>query len=212
MKILIFGATGKTGMEVVKQALKQGDEVRAFVRNPQKMTMKDTGLSVSQGDVTDSAAVMQAVEGVGSIVVALGASADMQADIVMAEGTTNIIAAMKQHGVKRVVIQSSYPMSGYEDGMAFLKQVGMGDEQISMMQPVLDDKKKQIELTRNSGLEFVVVKPMMLTDEAGTGKYRVAENLEVKPGDKIPRADVADFMLKALINSQFVGKVVTIAT
>lgn len=211
MKILIFGATGKTGMEVVKQALEQGNEVRAFVRNPQKMTINDTKLSVVQGDVTDAAAVAKAMEGVDSVVVALGASANMQTDIVMAESTANIIAAMKQHGVKKVVVQSSYPMSGYEDGVAFLKQVGMGDEQIAKMQPVLDDKKKQIELTLKSGLEFVVVKPMMLTDEAGTGKYRVAENLEVKPGDKISRADVADFMLKALTDSQFVGKVVTIA-
>lgn len=211
MKILIFGATGKTGIEVVKQTLKQGNEVRAFVRNPQKMTVEDTRLSLIQGDVTDAAAVVKAVERVDGVVVALGASADMQADIVLAQGTSNIIAAMKQHGVKKIVIQSSYPMSGYEDGVAFLRQAGMGDEQIAMMQPVLDDKKKQIELTLKSGLEFVVVKPMMLTDEAGTGKYRVAENLEVKPGDKISRADVADFMLKALTDSQFVGKVVTIA-
>lgn len=211
MKILVIGATGKTGIEVVKQALGQGKEVRAFVRTPKKMTVEDTRLSVVQGDVTDATAVMQAVEGVDGVIVALGASADMQADIVMAEGTANIIEAMKQHGVKRLVIQSSYPMSGYEDGIAFLRQVGMGDEQISMMQPVLEDKKKQIELTLESGLEFVVVKPMMLTDDAGIGKYRAAENLEVKPGDKISRADVADFMLKALIDSQFVGKTVTIA-
>jgi hypothetical protein len=153
---------------------------------------------------------MNAVKGVDGVIVALGASADMQADIVMTEGTANIISAMKQHGVKKVVIQSSYPMSGYEDGIAFLRQVGMGDEQIAAIQPVLDDKKKQIGLALGSGLEFVVVKPMMLTDDAGIGGYRAAENLEVKPGDKISRADVADFMLKALTESQFVGKVVTI--
>jgi putative NADH-flavin reductase len=210
MKILIFGATGKTGLEVVKQALKQGNEVRAFVRNPQKMAIEDTGLTLVQGDVTDADAVMNAVKGVDGVIVALGASADMQADIVMTEGTANIISAMKQHGVKKVVIQSSYPMSGYEDGIAFLRQVGMGDEQIAAIQPVLDDKKKQIGLALGSGLEFVVVKPMMLTDDAGIGGYRAAENLEVKPGDKISRADVADFMLKALTESQFVGKVVTI--
>lgn len=210
MKILIFGATGKTGIEVVKQALGQGNEVRAFVRNSPKLTVKGTRLSVVQGDVSDAAAVMQAVEGVDGIVVALGASADMQADIVMAEGTTNIIAAMKRHGVRKVVVQSSYAMSGAEDGVAFLRQAGMGDEQISMIRPVLDDKKKQIELTLESGLEFVVVKPTMLTEEAGTGKYRVAEDIEVKPGDNISRADVADFMLKALTDSQFVGKVVII--
>jgi putative NADH-flavin reductase len=211
MKILVFGATGKTGMEVVKQALEKGNEVRAFVRNPQKMTLSNEKLTLVQGDVTDAGAVMSAVVDVDGVIIALGASADMQADIVMAEGTANIISAMQQHGVKKVVIQSSYPMSGYEDGISFLKQAGMGDEQIAMIRPVLDDKKKQIELTLASGLEFVIVKPMMLTDEAGTGKYRVTENPEIKPGDKISRADVADFMIKALTDSQLVGKIITIA-
>lgn len=210
MKILIFGATGKTGMEAVKQALEKGHDVVAFVRDPQKMTITHEKLSLVKGDVTDVNVVESAVEGVDGVIVALGASADMQADIVLAQGTANIIDAMKQHGIKRLVIQSSYPMSGYEDGIEFLKQVGMGEEQINMMKPVLDDKRKQIEAVLQSGLEFVVVKPMMLTDEAKTGKYRVDENLAVKPGDKISRADVADFMLKSLINSDFVGKIVTI--
>lgn len=210
MKILIFGSTGKTGMEAVKQALEKGHDVVAFVRDPQKMTITHEKLSLVKGDVTDANVVESAVEGVDGVIVALGASADMQADIVLAQGTANIIDAMKQHGIKRLVIQSSYPMSGYEDGIEFLKQVGMGEEQINMMKPVLDDKRKQIEAVLQSGLEFVVVKPMMLTDEAKTGKYRVDENLAVKPGDKISRADVADFMLKSLINSDFFGKIVTI--
>lgn len=210
MKILIFGSTGKTGMEAVKQALGKGHDVVAFVRDQQKMTITHEKLSLIKGDVIDASAVESAVEGVDGVIVALGASADMQADIVLAQGTANIIDAMKQHGIKRLVIQSSYPMSGYEDGIEFLKQVGMGEEQINMMKPVLDDKRKQIEAVLQSGLEFVVVKPMMLTDEAKTGKYRVDENLAVKPGDKISRADVADFMLKSLINSDFVGKIVTI--
>lgn len=212
MKILIFGATGKTGMEAVKQALEKGHDVMAFVRDPQKMTITHEKLSLIKGDVIDTSAVESAVKGVDGVIVALGASADMQADIVLAQGTKNIIDAMKQHGIKRLVIQSSYPMSGYEDGIEFLKQVGMGEEQINMMKPVLDDKRKQIEAVLQSGLEFVVVKPMMLTDEAKTGKYRVDENLAVKPGDKISRADVADFMLNALGSSQFVGKIVTITS
>lgn len=212
MKIIVFGASGKTGIEVVKQALEKGHEVVAFVRNPHKITIVDSRLTIVKGDVTDRNAVMEAVKGVDGVIVALGASADMQSDVVLATGTTNIITAMKQYSVKRIIIQSSYPMSGYEDGIAFLKQVEMGEEQIGMMKPVLDDKRKQIEVVLQSGLEYVVVKPMMLTDEVKTEKYRVAENLEVKPGDKISRADVADFMLKALTNTEFDRKIVTITS
>ena len=122
-----------------------------------------------------------------------------------------IIDAMKKHGVKRIIVQSSYAMSGDEEGIQFMKQMGMGDEQIGMIQSVLDDKKKQTAVVVNSGLEYVLVRPLMLTDGEKTGEYRVGENIEVKQGDSISRADVADFMLKALTDNTYVGKTVTLS-
>ena len=211
MKITIFGASGATGKNVVEQALAQGNEVTAFVRNPKKMEIKDDKLTVTQGDVTKAQEVENAVAAVDGVVVALGASPDMQADIVMEEATRNIIDAMRKHGVKRIIIQSSYPMSGSPEGVAFLKEMGMGDEQIAMVQPVLDDKAKQEDAIRDSGLEYTIVRPLMLNDEPKTGKYRVGENLVIKVGDAISRADVADFMLKDLTENKFIGKTVTLA-
>lgn len=211
MKIAVFGASGKTGIKAVEQALEMGYEVKALVRNPQKITISDEKLSVVEGDVTDMATVEETISGVDGVLVALGASADMQADIVMEQGTKNIIDAMKKHNVKRIIVQSSYAMSGDAEGIQFMKQMGMGDEQIAMMQKVLDDKKKQTETVVSSGLEYVLVRPLMLTDGEKTGKYRVGENIEVKPGDSISRADVADFMLKALTDNTYVGKTVTLS-
>lgn len=210
MKITIFGATGSTGKNVVEQALAQGNEVNAFVRNPKKMDIKNDKLTVTQGDVTNAQEVEKAVAAVDGVLVTLGASPDMQADIVMEEGTRNIIDAMKKHGVKRIIVQSSYPMSGSREGVAFLKEMGMGDEQIAMVQPVLDDKTKQEDAIRDSGLEYTIVRPLMLNDELKTGKYRVGETLDIKVGDVISRADVADFMLKDLTENKFVGKTVTL--
>lgn len=211
MKIAVFGATGKTGIKAVGQALEKGDEVKALVRSPQKITISDEKLSIVQGDVTDAAAVENIIDGVDGVLVALGASADMQTDIVMEQGTKNIIDAMKKHNVKRIIVQSSYGMSGDQEGTQFMKQMGMGDEQIGMIQPVLDDKKKQTEVVVNSGLEYVLVRPLMLTDGEKTGEYRVGESLDVKQGDSISRADVADFMLKALTDNTYVGKTVTLS-
>lgn len=211
MKITIFGATGATGKNVVEQALAQGKEVNVFVRNPKKMNIKNDKLIVTQGDVTNAQAVEKAVVAVDGVIVTLGASPDMQADIVMEEATRNIINAMKKHGVKRIIIQSSYPMSGSKEGVAFLKEMGMGDEQIAMIQPILDDKAKQEDAVRDSRLEYTIVRPLILNDESKTGKYRVGENLEIKVGDAISRADVADFMLKDLTENKFIGKTVTLA-
>ena len=211
MKIIVFGASGATGKNVVEQALAQGNEVNAFVRNPKKMDIQNDNLTVTQGDVTNAQDVESAVAAADGVIVTLGASPDMQADIVMEEGTKNIIDAMKKHGVKRIIIQSSYPMSGSPEGVAFLKEMGMGDEQIAMVQPVLDDKAKQEKAIRDSGLEYTIVRPIMLNNEPKTGKYRVGENLVIKVGDAISRADVADFMLKDLTENKFIGKTVTLA-
>jgi putative NADH-flavin reductase len=211
MKIAVFGASGKTGVKAVEQALAMGHEVKALARNPQKITISDEKLSIVQGDVTDTAAVEKTINGVDGVLVTLGASADMQADIVMEQGTKNIIDALKKHNVKRIIVQSSYAMSGDAEGIHFMKQMGMGDEQIAMMQKILDDKKKQTEAVVDSGLEYVLVRPLMLTDGEKTGEYRVGENIEVKPGGNISRADVADFMLKALTDNTYTDKIVTLS-
>ncbi len=210
MKIAVFGATGKTGIQVVQQALDQGLEVKAFVRDPQKMTIKNDKLSLVQGDVVKPEAVEAGVEGVDAVVVTLGPKPD--AGNVMAEGTANIISSMKKHNVKRLIVQSSYPMSGSPEGMEFLRNQGMTDEQIaSMLQPAIDDKVKQETETRESGLDYLIIRPLILTDGEKTGMYRVGEKLDVKPGDTISRADVADFMLKSLTSDEWSGKTVVLA-
>ena len=211
MKITIFGATGATGKKVVEQALELGHEVKAFVRNPEKMDISNKKLTLVKGDVTNQKEVEQAVESTDGVIVAIGASPDMHADIVMEQGTKNIINAMKKHGAKRIIVQSSYAMSGSPEGIEFMKKMGMGEKQIAMVKPVLDDKTKQEEAIQASGLKYTIVRPLMLNDELKTGKYRVGENLDVKVGDAISRADVADFMLKILTSNEFVGKIVSLS-
>ena len=209
MKIAVFGSTGKTGIQVVQQALEKGFELKAFVRNPQKMIIKNQKLSVVQGDVVNVDAVDKSVQGVDAVIVALGPSPDGTGNI-MAKGTVNIIKAMEKYGIKRLIVESSFPMSGSSEGMMFLKKLGMTDEQMKMAKPAIDDKIKQESEIQKSELQWVIVRPLMLTDGAKTSHYRVGEKLDVKPGDSISRADVADFLLKALDGS-WSRKIVTLA-
>lgn len=210
MKIAVFGATGKTGKQVVSQAIDVGFEIKAFVRDPKKMDIKNDKLQLVQGDVVDTMIVSNAVEGVDAVIVALGPKAD-GTDNVMAQGTTNIISAMKKHGVKRLIVESSYPMSGSPEGMEFLKKLGMNEEQIAMARPALDDKVKQESEARESELDWIIVRPLILTDGGKIGQYRIGEELNVKLGDTISRADVADFMLKSLKDDKWLHKTVTIS-
>lgn len=210
MKIAVFGSTGRTGKQVARQALEQGFEVKAFARNPQKMDIRDEKLSLVQGDVVNTETVGRGVEGVDAVIVALGPKPDGTGNV-MAEGTANIISAMKKHGVKRLVVQSSYPMSGSPEGMEFLKGLGMNEEQIVSARPAIDDKIEQEREVRESGLDFIIVRPLILTDGEKTDRYRAGEKLDIKPGDTISRADVADFMLKSLKDDQWLHKTVIIA-
>jgi len=206
MKIVVFGATGGTGKQVVQQALDQGYEVKAFIRDPAKLTISHEKLTVVTGDILNQAVVDEAIARTDAVLSALGSDKP-----VLAQGTKNIIASMKKHGAKRLIIESSYAFSGSPEGLARLKAQGATDEQIASFQPILDDKTAQEAQTRESGLEWVIVRPLALTDGPKTGQYRVGEKLDLEPEDHISRADVADFMLKCIKDNEWLGKTVVIS-
>ena len=91
MKLAIFGATGKTGIELVKQALDQGHAVTAFVRDSARLTIEDENLTIVTGDVFDPASVTQAVQGQDAVICALGAGSELKKTTVRTTGTINII-------------------------------------------------------------------------------------------------------------------------
>jgi len=106
MKLVLFGATGKSGLEIVKQSLAKGDVVTAFVRDPAKLELEHENLKVIQGDIIEVASVGQAIQGQDAVVCALGSS-ELKKTTVRAEGTKNIIQGMKENKVKRLVIISA---------------------------------------------------------------------------------------------------------
>lgn len=107
MKLLIFGASGGTGLELVQQALDQGHTVTAFVRNPRKLPIQHNRLRVVQGDILDAHAVAEAVKGHDAVISALGHKRWIVKTTILSEGAGNIIAAMKKHGVKRFICVTS---------------------------------------------------------------------------------------------------------
>lgn len=110
MKILIFGATGGTGSQLVEQALTKGHEVTAFVRNPAKLPLNHKNLKIVQGDVLNYATIEPAVLGQEAVLSALGSGT--KKDTLRSTGTRNIILAMEKHGVKRFICETSL---GYSD-------------------------------------------------------------------------------------------------
>ena len=99
MKLSIFGATGGTGSEVIKQALEAGHQVTAFVRDTSRLPIQNENLSIITGDVFDADSVAQAVQGQDAVICALGAGSDLKKTTVRATGTKNIISGMESSGV-----------------------------------------------------------------------------------------------------------------
>lgn len=204
MKLIIFGATGGTGRHLIRQALTQGHEVTAFVRDSSKLNIP--GLKILQGDVMDYASVEAAVEGQEAVLSALGSPAN-KIGTIRSTGTRHIILAMKKKGVRRFVCQTSL---GYGDSKEVLNRTPFYFKYLIVpfiLKKGFADHALQEEYIRQSSLDWIIVRPSNLTDGDFTGKYKhgfAAGDPTVKV--KISRADVADFMLRQLSDNTYLRK------
>jgi putative NADH-flavin reductase len=201
MKIAIFGATGSVGKEAVKQAIEQGHIVTAFVRDPARLAIEDANLRVVKGDVLDISSVERGVIGQDAVLCILGAGRKGK---VRSEGTRNIMTAMEKVGVRRLICQSSLGVGDSSGNLNFFwKYIMFG----MLLREAYADHVQQEELVKQSGLEWTIVRPAAFTDGPRTGKYRHgfsgdASGLTLK----ISRADVADFLLKQLVDYTYLRK------
>ena len=201
MKVLIFGATGTTGKEIVKQALDLGYDVSAFVRNPDKLKLEHKNLTVIQGDVMNPASVDEAVRGHEVVISSLGAGAKGN---VRSEGTQNIIRAMEKADVRRFISQSTLGVGDSRGNLnLYWKYVMFG----LLIRKAFLDHVKQETYIQQSRLDWTIVRPGALTDGEKTGKYRHGFSGQDRSTKlKISASDVADFMLKQLSTEAYLRK------
>jgi putative NADH-flavin reductase len=234
MKLLIFGATGGTGRQLVEQALAQGHFVTAFVRNPAKFHVSHANLRVAQGDVLRYDTVEPAVTGQDAVLSALGVHPSVLTFIVvtllcqvaarllalhgvaawsvslgipllallflfrrntkLSDGTRNIVQAMQQRGVKRLVCQSSLGVGDSRGRLGFLYNFFVIP---LFLRNLFADKAVQETIIRESPLDWVIVRPTALTNGPRKGVYRAGSGIgHWFFQTKISRSDTADFMLK----------------
>lgn len=195
MKIAVFGASGRTGLELVFQALNQGHEVNAFTRKAGKVTITHKNIRILQGELSDAVKVRQAIEGCDVVMSTLGMDKNKKSTA-LSEGTAGILKAMELCGVKRLICMSSAGVLGNDGGFWFGRVIVP-----LFLRHVMEDKKRQVEVIRNSHAEWVIIRPSGLTDSPKTGRYRISQ---VRPSSwSIPRADVADFMLKLMAEKKY---------
>ncbi|MEM7066015.1 MAG: SDR family oxidoreductase [Cyanobacteria bacterium P01_B01_bin.77] len=199
MKLVIFGATGGTGRQVVEQALEQGHRVTAFARTPTKLEIQHPNLRVAQGDVMDLPSLEQAVQGQDAVVCILGAG-QLKSNI-RSEGTRQIIQAMEHTGVRRLICQSTLGTGDSWGNLNFFwKYVMFG----FILRHVFADHKLQESYVQQSNLDWTIVRPGAFVDGERTGEYRhgfpgTDKTLKLK----ITRGDIADFILKQLSDNTY---------
>ena len=195
MKIAVFGASGKTGILIVYQALNQGHLVTAFARQPSKVTIQHKNLRIIQGDIMDFDNVRLAVEGRDAVLCALGVDKN-KPNTLLSDGTRNILKAMESTGVKRFICMSSAGILGNDGGFWFGKII-----MPLFLRHVFEDKKRQVKVIQESSADWVILRPTGLTDAPKTNTYKI--NPGTPTSRSIPRADVADFMLKLVTEKRY---------
>ena len=172
MKVLVIGATGGSGRAAIEHLLAQGHEVTAFARREGALAGNHERLRVVTGDAMDAEDVARAVRGQDAVVVTLGISenplrvrllgpAHTPIDI-RSTGTRNVIAAMRRHGVRKLVVQSSYGVGATRDRLGFADRLFFE----LLLKPQIADTEAQEREVGESGLDWVLVQPVHLTDGA----------------------------------------------
>ncbi|VAV86365.1 Flavin reductase [hydrothermal vent metagenome] len=199
MKLIIFGATGSVGHHIVRQALVQEHEVTAFARNPDALNLDHASLSLIAGDVYDLPAVSRAIKGHDAVLITLG-SKSLTGNL-RSEGTANIISAMQEHWVSRLICQTTLGVGNSRGNLNFFwKYVMFG----MLLRAVYKDHIIQENIVRSSGLDWTIVRPAAFTHGPETGIFKHGFSAQEKHLTlKIARADVAHFMLQQLISKRY---------
>lgn len=207
MKVLVLGATGGTGLQMVKRALYSGHEVTALIRNASALQEYKGQITITTGDPLDQPQLRTALQEQDAVLSGLGprvpvAKSDAH---LLRTFATSLTAAMEQSAVRRLVIISSAFL--FKDALvppAYL----LGK---LMFPSVVKDTTDLEQIVQGSNTDWTIVRPPQLTDQSFTGKYRERIGHLPFAGFKISRADVADYFIKALNLETVVHKVVGIS-
>jgi putative NADH-flavin reductase len=200
MKLFVIGATGRTGQEIVQQALERGHHLTAFVRSPQAVILRHERLSVIKGNATDENQLSEAMQSHDAVLSALGPRKVFKPSSLLHDSALATVRAMQRSGVKRLVILS-----------AAAHFPGIPNHIVSLiLRNHMRDSRAMEEVVRGSGLDWTIARPPRLTQEQYTA-YRSQEGAAPRKGFTLSRKAVAAFMLDAIDQSKHFQKTVGIA-
>ena len=205
-KVLIIGASKGIGLETLKHALNAGHAVRAFSRSADTIPVSDGNLERRAGDALDRAAVERAVDGVDAVIQTLGVAMSLEMifkqEHLFSKATRILVDAMNEKSVKRLISVTGYGVGDSRNTMGFPLNAAFN----LFLGRIYADKDVQERIIRNSTLDWVIARPVGLTNGRETGAYKVLVDPKVWRSGFISRADVADFLVKQIDNDIFLKK------
>lgn len=193
MRLVVFGATGGIGMQVVQQTLERGHEVTVVARQPSALTIKHRCLEIVKGDVLDAATLQGPVTNKDVVISALGAR-DSGPTTIYSQGVANIIAAMQSAHVSRLFCVSA---SGLEPGPLWQRWIAKPLLWL-FLKNSYSDLVRMEDVVRRSSVIWTILRLPRLTNGPRVGQYQIAVNKHLQRGMQLSRADVADYIVRHL--------------
>jgi uncharacterized protein YbjT (DUF2867 family) len=216
MKVVVFGATGGTGRAAVRELLDGGHEVTAFSRHAERLELHSERLRLVSGDALRPEDVEGVLSGQDAAVVSLGVN-DNPLKVrllrrsrtptnVCSEGTRAIIQAMHRVGVRRLVVVSAYGVGETREKLPWPFRTVYR----LLLKEQISDKERQEQLVRNSGLDWIIVQPVGLTNGRPHGEVLASTTGEVHH-NTVPRDDVGRFLASVVGGDQFLFRTVALS-
>ena len=207
VRLLVLGGSGGTGRQVVAQALDAGHDITVLARDPSKVGVQHQRLRMIQGDVIASAALGEAMRGQEAVISAIGRGKSFKSENLIAQSVPGIIAAMRANGVKRLIFTSALGVGdSYRDSPLLPKILFR-----TLLRGIYADKLIGDQMIRNSGLDWTIVQPVVLTNGPLTRNYRVGEQLRLSGVNKVSRADAAHFIIDRINDRSTFGKTLIVS-
>jgi uncharacterized protein YbjT (DUF2867 family) len=201
VKVLILGATGGTGREIVREAGAQGHQAVALVRSTAKAADL-AGAELIEGDARDEQALSRALEGCSGVISSLGTAMSPFREVtLLSVATRALVKAMEARNVRRLVCITGAGDSRGHGGFLF-------DTLIFplLLRKVYDDKNRQEDAVRASKLDWVLVRPVVLSDKPAKGAVRALTDLSGVHGGTVARNDVAKFVVQQLTDETWLRR------
>lgn len=209
--VLIIGASRGIGLETLKRAIKSGYKVRALARSAGNIPVSHPNLEKVTGDALDRGEVKKALAGVDAVIQTLGIAASPEMIFkrvrLFSKATRVLVTAMEETGVKRLICVTGFGAGDSRNKGGFLYNTAFH----LFLGRVYDDKDAQEHIIRKSKLEWLIARPVILTNGPRTGSYRVLANPKDWRCGFISRANVADFLVKQIDDDTLIRKTPVLA-